>query len=127
MFTIRPTTGERKTIYYSVRAHYDVRGSVFSIQRGDMLVEITLVNIPVSKYEAPLVWEVCYEQLNRVGTGEIPFKVTTKIRFTPQRDGIYCLAATAGSSARGSNRPLGAHGQRSGMGPRANWEVAGGW
>jgi hypothetical protein len=73
-------------------------------------VEVELQNIPVSRYENTLVWDVRNAQLEKVASGEIPHGKTGTVRFTPEADGICLLAATSGQCAyrvRRANVPVG--------------------
>lgn len=61
--------------------------------------EITLQHVPVAAYEAPLKWELRGPDLAVAVSGVITQAETGVVRFTPERDGVYVLAASAGPCA----------------------------
>jgi hypothetical protein len=75
-------------------------------------VELTLRAVPIARYRSPLVWELRDPKLGKVAGGTIPHGETRPVVFTPESDGIYLLAATAGSCAYAvvrSTAPVGLH------------------
>lgn len=73
-------------------------------------VKIELQNIPVSRYENTLVWDVRNARLEKVASGEIAHGKSGTVQFTPDADGICLLAATSGQCAyrvHRANVPLG--------------------
>jgi hypothetical protein len=71
---------------------------VLACQKGKP-VKLTLANVPVGKYIAPLVWEIRDESLTRIASAEIAHDKTEEITFTPKRGGLHILAATSGVCA----------------------------
>ena len=73
-------------------------------------VEIVLQNRPVGRYVSLLAWEIRDIKQGKVASGMIPHQQKAAVRFTPEQDGLYLLAASAGSCAYSvvsSNVPLG--------------------
>ncbi|HHX39957.1 MAG TPA: hypothetical protein GX715_08335 [Armatimonadetes bacterium] len=62
-------------------------------------VELTLQNVLVGKFPSPLIWELRDASMQKLTSGTIPGQKEGKVRFTPQKDGVYLLGASAGSSA----------------------------
>lgn len=86
----------------------DVELPVVRLRRDNLLVlackkgrpvRLTLKNIPVSKYQSPLIWEARDRQLTPIASGQIPYKTTGEVSFTPKRKGVHLLAGTSGSCA----------------------------
>jgi len=73
-------------------------------------VEVRLRNEPVAHYQFPLAWELRGLDMKKVLAGQIAYRQTGCIRFTPERDGVYLLAASAGGCAYSvvsANTPVG--------------------
>ena len=54
---------------------------------------------PVAKYVSELTWELRGPDLVKVASGTIPQNESGTVSFTPDKDGLYVLAVTAGSCA----------------------------
>ncbi len=82
---------------------------VLAAQAG-RLVRVVLQHQPVASYRSELVWELRDPGLKQIAKGRIPFKAQGVIEFTPKKDGLYLLGATASSCAYSlvrSNVPAG--------------------
>lgn len=78
-------------------------------------VEVTLKNQPVAHYQSLLVWEIRDSRAAKLSTGTIPHSTEGVVAFTPEKDGIYLLGASAGSCAYSvlkSNVPIGLYADR---------------
>jgi hypothetical protein len=81
--------------------------------RAGQTMEITLRSHPLANYESYLVWEMRDSKLRKQASGRFPHNESGTVRFTPGRNGIYLLGASAGScpfSVVGSNVALGLYG-----------------
>jgi len=78
-------------------------------------VEVLLRNHPVAKYRSLLVWELRDSKAAKLSTGTIAHDQEGVVAFTPDKDGIYLLGASAGSCAYSvlkSNVPVGLYADR---------------
>jgi hypothetical protein len=62
-------------------------------------VEVRLRQHPVGNYRSLLVWELRNPALEKLAAGTIEHQQAGTVSFTPPTDGIYTLAASAGSCA----------------------------
>lgn len=78
-------------------------------------VEVVLRNHPVAYYRSLLAWELRDLQMNKLTSGTIPHDETGRVHFTPEKDGMYVLGASAGSCAYSvvsANVPVGLYAER---------------
>ena len=88
---------------------------MFLACKAGQLVEVTLKNQPVARYQSLLVWEIRDSKATKLSTGTIPHGQEGVVAFTPEKGGIYLLGASAGSCAYSvlkSNVPIGLHADR---------------
>lgn len=98
--------------------------------RKGIPVETVLKHEPVSNYTAPLMWELRGPDRAMVASGTIAQAETGAVGFTAEKDGVYIIAASAGSCAYAvvsSNVPLaifaGAKAAFIGVAPRLYFSV----
>lgn len=94
---ISPEVTDEKIEYPTVK----LRGENILLVAGKAghSIELSLQNQPVAQYEAPLWWELCSPSSERIDFGMIPYRKTGTVKFTPERDGIYLLGASAKNCA----------------------------
>lgn len=91
-----PTTGQ--TVDYPL---VKLRGEnlLLVAVRAGQPVEIVLRNHQVGRYVSLLAWELRGPDLQKIASGTIPHEEEGSVTFTPERDGIALLGASAGSCA----------------------------
>lgn len=62
-------------------------------------VEILLQDVPVGKYDAPLLWDLRDSTMTSVASGTIPHAQSGSVKFTPSMEGLHFLALSSGSCA----------------------------
>ncbi len=62
-------------------------------------VAVTLGNVPIADYDNVLLWTLRDPSRKLLGTGKVPMKRAGEVGFTPEADGTYMLAVSAGRCA----------------------------
>jgi len=71
---------------------------VLAVKAGQP-AEVTLRNVIIGKTPSLLIWDVRSTSMEKVASGRIESEQEGVVRFTPEKDGICLLGASAGRSA----------------------------